>query len=164
MPASTAMRCQPVPLFTRDSRGAWQNFAFNRFARGHFSGAQIECNLQIHPALRIATEVTRKPQCGIRCDGATFAHNVINARSRYAESCCQRVRCHADGCKEILALSPTCIKIIKRSLYYHLAPIMDRGMGDLISEVAPGYFATGEQEEGVNAFVEKRKPDFSRYR
>lgn len=65
---------------------------------------------------------------------------------------------------EILALSPTCIKIIKRSLYYHLAPIMDRGMGDLISEVAPGYFATGEQEEGVNAFVEKRKPDFSRYR
>lgn len=65
---------------------------------------------------------------------------------------------------EMLALSPTCLKIIKRSLYHQLAPIMDRGMGDLIAEVAPGFFKTGEQEEGVNAFIQKRKPDFSPFR
>lgn len=65
---------------------------------------------------------------------------------------------------EMLALSPTCLKIIKRSLYYHLAPIMNRSMGDLIAEVAPDFFQSGEQEEGVDAFMQKRTPDFSRFR
>jgi 2-ketocyclohexanecarboxyl-CoA hydrolase len=30
--------------------------------------------------------------------------------------------------------------------------------------VAPDYFQTGEQQEGASAFLEKRKPDFSRWR
>ena len=37
-------------------------------------------------------------------------------------------------------------------------------MNDILREVAPEYFSTGEQEEGANAFLEKRKPDFSRWR
>lgn len=65
---------------------------------------------------------------------------------------------------EMLALSPTCLKIIKRSLYYQLAPIMDRTMADLIVEVAPNFFESGEQEEGIDAFIQKRKPDFARFR
>ena len=43
-----------------------------------------------------------------------------------------------------------------------------RGFGlplnDLIQEVAPNYFSTGEQQEGASAFLEKRKPDFSKFR
>ncbi|HBA35887.1 MAG TPA: 1,4-dihydroxy-6-naphthoate synthase, partial [Gammaproteobacteria bacterium] len=45
-----------------------------------------------------------------------------------------------------------------------MEPIMGRDMPDLIQEVAPNYFETGEQQEGANAFLEKRKPDFSPWR
>lgn len=45
-----------------------------------------------------------------------------------------------------------------------MAPIMERDMDDLIREVAPNYFQTKEQQEGANAFLEKRKPDFSAFR
>ena len=65
---------------------------------------------------------------------------------------------------ELLSLSPTCLRIVKRSFYHHMLPIMGRDMKDLIEEVAPNYFQTGEQQEGANAFLEKRKPDFSRFR
>lgn len=67
-------------------------------------------------------------------------------------------------CDELMAVSPTCLRILKRSFYHHMAPIMQRDMNDLLKEVAPGYFSTGEQLEGANAFLEKRKPDFSRFR
>jgi len=67
-------------------------------------------------------------------------------------------------CDELLSLSPTCLSIVKRSFYYHMAPIMDRDMPDLIKEVKPNYFDTGEQTEGASAFLEKRKPDFSKFR
>lgn len=66
--------------------------------------------------------------------------------------------------EELLALSPTCLRILKRSFYHHMAPIMARDMKELIEEVAPNYFETGEQMEGATAFLEKRKPDFSRFR
>ena len=67
-------------------------------------------------------------------------------------------------CDELLALSPTCLEIVKRSFYYHMAPIMDRDYQDLLKEVAPNDFQTGEQTEGANAFLEKRRPDFSAFR
>jgi len=73
----------------------------------------------------------------------------------------EEVRKFAD---ELLALSPTCLRILKRSFLHHMQPIMARDMKDLIEEVAPNYFQTGEQQEGANAFLEKRKPDFSRFR
>jgi Dihydroxynaphthoic acid synthase len=65
---------------------------------------------------------------------------------------------------ELMSVSPTCLKILKRSFFYHMEPIMGRDMPDLIQEVAPNYFETGEQQEGANAFLEKRKPDFSPWR
>jgi 2-ketocyclohexanecarboxyl-CoA hydrolase len=73
----------------------------------------------------------------------------------------EEVRKYAD---ELLSLSPTCLRIVKRSFYHHMQPIMGRDMKELIEEVAPGYFKTGEQQEGADAFLQKRKPDFSRFR
>ncbi len=67
-------------------------------------------------------------------------------------------------CDELLAVSPTCLKILKRSFFYHMEPVLGRDMHELIEEVAPGYFSTGEQQEGANAFLQKRKPDFSPWR
>ncbi len=67
-------------------------------------------------------------------------------------------------CDELLSLSPTCLKIVKRSFYYHMAPVMGRDMNEMLAEVAPNYFRTGEQQEGANAFLEKRKPNFSPWR
>ncbi|RCX09697.1 enoyl-CoA hydratase-related protein [Extensimonas vulgaris] len=67
-------------------------------------------------------------------------------------------------CEEYLSLSPTCLKIVKRSFYHHMEPILKYDMNDLIKEVAPNYFSTGEQQEGASAFLEKRKPDFSKFR
>ena len=34
----------------------------------------------------------------------------------------------------------------------------------MVEEVSPKYFETGEQDEGAKAFLEKRKPDFKRFR
>jgi 2-ketocyclohexanecarboxyl-CoA hydrolase len=73
----------------------------------------------------------------------------------------EEVRKYAD---ELLSLSPTCLRIVKRSFYHHMQPIMARDMKELIEEVAPDYFKTDEQQEGANAFLQKRKPDFSRFR
>lgn len=67
-------------------------------------------------------------------------------------------------CDEILTLSPTCLKIIKRSFYDHMEPIMRTSGRAVLKAVAPDYFKTGEQQEGATAFLEKRKPDFSPWR
>jgi 2-ketocyclohexanecarboxyl-CoA hydrolase len=65
---------------------------------------------------------------------------------------------------EMLALSPTCLKVLKRSFYYQMEPIMHHTVASLVAEVAPEYYSTGEQQEGASAFLEKRKPDFNRWR
>jgi len=65
---------------------------------------------------------------------------------------------------EALALSPTCLRIVKRSLYDHMRPIMSYSMNALVEELAPNYYESGEQTEGANAFLEKRKPNFQRFR
>lgn len=66
---------------------------------------------------------------------------------------------------EMLALSPTVLHLIKRSFDDALAPLRavfeDR---KILNEVNPGFFASGEQAEGASAFMEKRTPDFSRWR
>jgi len=65
---------------------------------------------------------------------------------------------------EMLSLSPTCLRILKASFRKHMEPIMGVDMSDMIKEVAPNYFETGEQKEGATAFMEKRAPDFSPWR
>jgi len=67
-------------------------------------------------------------------------------------------------CDELLALSPTALKTVKSSFKDHMLPYMGKNVSDVVMEVAPGFFDTGEPEEGGRAFMEKRKPDFSRFR
>ena len=66
--------------------------------------------------------------------------------------------------REMLSLSPTCLKIVKASFRHQMGPVMGLDMFDVIERVAPDYFETGEQQEGAAAFLDKRAPDFSRWR
>lgn len=64
-------------------------------------------------------------------------------------------------CAELLALSPTCLKTVKHSF----SQLVNRTSNiEVLEQVAPGYFQTGEQQEGANAFLEKRAPDYSPWR
>lgn len=65
---------------------------------------------------------------------------------------------------EMLALSPTCLKVIKGSMRQQMEAILDQEMIPVVDKIAPGYFETGEQKEGSTAFLEKRTPDFSPWR
>ena len=65
---------------------------------------------------------------------------------------------------EMLSLSPSCLKVIKASFAHHVRHIMDKEMLEFVNEYAPGYFESGEQQEGAQAFLAKRKPDFSPWR
>jgi naphthoate synthase len=63
---------------------------------------------------------------------------------------------------EILALSPTALRVLKQSFNTeteHLA-----GVGQLAFSSLSLFVDTEEAQEGVNAFTEKRAPDFAPYR
>ena len=64
-------------------------------------------------------------------------------------------------CGEILQMSPTAIAIAKRSFNADTEHI--RGLGVLGFQSVKAYYETEESKEGVNAFREKRKPDFRKY-
>jgi 2-ketocyclohexanecarboxyl-CoA hydrolase len=66
-------------------------------------------------------------------------------------------------CDELLALSPTCLKILKASFVAEFGHVL--GQDDAIRRlVVDRQFWEGEQQEGARAFLEKRAPDFSRFR
>ena len=66
-------------------------------------------------------------------------------------------------CDEILALSPTCLRILKGSFVDEYENIL--GQGDIVRRlVLTPEFWRGEQQEGARAFLEKRKPDFRQFR
>ena len=67
---------------------------------------------------------------------------------------------HAAGA-ELLALSPTCLKTVKWS-FNQMIDLMP--CTEVVAKIAPDYFSTGEQKEGAQAFLERRNPDFSRWR
>jgi 2-ketocyclohexanecarboxyl-CoA hydrolase len=66
--------------------------------------------------------------------------------------------------KEIMALSPTVIATVKASFRYMLDETMKKDMHQILSEVRPNFYETSEQLEGTTAFLEKRLPDFTRFR
>jgi 2-ketocyclohexanecarboxyl-CoA hydrolase len=61
-------------------------------------------------------------------------------------------------CQEILDLSPTAISIAKRSFNADSDAI--KGIGSLGMQALKLFYATDESKEGVQAFLEKRKPQF----
>jgi 2-ketocyclohexanecarboxyl-CoA hydrolase len=63
-----------------------------------------------------------------------------------------------EWCQEILEKSPTAISIAKRSFNADTEHI--RGNASLGFQALSLYYETEESQEGVNAFLEKRKPDF----
>jgi 2-ketocyclohexanecarboxyl-CoA hydrolase len=65
---------------------------------------------------------------------------------------------------DFLSLSPTCLKLIKKTYRHHIDTLVDWTVPKMIDTYAPGYYKTGEQQEGANAFLEKRAPDFSPWR
>ena len=64
-------------------------------------------------------------------------------------------------CEELLRKSPSCLKILKASFRTLYQPL--RQSRDWVAEVAPDFYKTGEADEGKNAFLERREPDFSRF-
>lgn len=68
-------------------------------------------------------------------------------------------------CDEMLALSPTVLKLVKKSFDDALSIMRnDQDQFKILNQVNPGFFASGEQTEGSGAFMEKRTPDFSAWR
>lgn len=67
----------------------------------------------------------------------------------------------AKWCAEILEMSPTAIAMAKRSFNADTAHIA--GISGMGLQAVRMFYGTEESREGVNAFKEKRKPDFRKH-
>ena len=56
------------------------------------------------------------------------------------------------------------MKILKASFRKQFEEILKITQKGIVEEAAPDYFKTGEQVEGAKAFLEKRKPNFKKWR
>jgi 2-ketocyclohexanecarboxyl-CoA hydrolase len=69
----------------------------------------------------------------------------------------------AKWCDELLAVSPTCLKVYKATFIQEFDDLL--GQADFLRRwMVPADYAETEQKEGTTAFLEKRKPDYSRFR
>ena len=66
-----------------------------------------------------------------------------------------------EWCKNILEHSPIALRMIKAGLNAELDG--QSGIQELAGNATMLYYYTDEAQEGKNAFLEKRKPDFSKY-
>lgn len=67
-----------------------------------------------------------------------------------------------EWCKIMLQQSPTALRMIKAGLNAELDG--QAGIQELAGDATMLYYFTDEAQEGKNAFLEKRQPDFSKYR
>ena len=65
-------------------------------------------------------------------------------------------------CAELMQKSPSCLRILKASFREVFQPLRQPHR-DWVAEFAPDFYATGEADEGKQAFLDRREPDFSRY-
>jgi naphthoate synthase len=61
----------------------------------------------------------------------------------------------------MLAMSPTALRFLKASFNADTDGLA--GLQQLAGDATLLYYLTEEAKEGRNAFLEKRKPDFSKY-
>lgn len=66
-----------------------------------------------------------------------------------------------DWCKTILQRSPMALRMIKRGLNAELDG--QEGLMEFAGDATLMYYIMDESHEGKNAFLEKRKPDFSKF-
>jgi len=66
-------------------------------------------------------------------------------------------------CQELMQKSPACLKILKASFRTVYEPLRQASSRNWVQELAPDFFASGEADEGKNAFLKRREPDFSRF-
>ena len=66
-----------------------------------------------------------------------------------------------DWCRTILKRSPMAVRMIKRALNAELD--WQRGMMEFAGDVTLLYYLMEEAQEGKNAFLEKREPDFGKF-
>ncbi len=66
-----------------------------------------------------------------------------------------------DWCRTILKRSPMAVRMIKRALNAELDG--QRGMMEVAGDVTLLYYLMEEAQEGKNAFLEKREPDFGKF-
>ena len=64
-------------------------------------------------------------------------------------------------CRELMAKSPSCLKILKANFRSVYDPLREGSLRNWVDEFAPDFFQSGEADEGKNAFLERREPDYS---
>jgi naphthoate synthase len=67
-----------------------------------------------------------------------------------------------DWCRRMLQLSPTALRVLKASFNADSDGLA--GIQELAGNATGLFYTTAEAQEGRDAFLEKRPPDFSRFR
>ena len=89
---------------------------------------------------------------------AALSMGLVNAVVPLAELEEETVR----WCREMLQLSPMALRMIKAGFNADTDGLA--GIQELAGNATGLFYMTAEGQEGRNAWIEKRKPDFSRYR
>jgi naphthoate synthase len=89
--------------------------------------------------------------------GAALRMGLVNAVVPLAELEAETVR----WCREILALSPLSLRLLKSAFNAGLDG--QAGIQELAGNATMLFYMTEEAQEGKNAYLEKRKPDFDKF-
>ena len=66
-----------------------------------------------------------------------------------------------DWCRQMLQLSPTALRLLKSAFNAETDGLA--GIQELAGNATGLFYTTNEAQEGRNAFLEKRAPDFRRF-